>query len=258
MVRLRLPKALALLVIGFFCTLARGWSEEDLRQQVTLSCELSVLERFQDVNLAQASQVAYTPALKVGMLASGIYELQTYRALLRVLDGGAYLAILDTQGKTLSELIRPEFLANHDIWITHRLTSEKELRWFCSYRAQHDRDLSLLHALSDKLALLVKGLDELSDAAWAAASPSLPQACFNLGIAMMRGQDLAERSSTPASGWLARRECTELRDLVIRETAKLCRAGATVGELRPALERIYLGVASARSALSPPPRSEQR
>jgi hypothetical protein len=233
---------------------ARDWTEDDLVQDVTLTCELLLREGTTQNRLARAVGSGQTPRFRAALGAEARFQSVDYRGKLRMIDEGAYLELSDAEGHVLQELIRPEFFANDDIWINHELESGQSIRWLCSYRAAQGKDLSVLRDLYSMLQLLVRGLDDINSGSrtLSVSSPAtVAEACYRVGIALMRAQRLADRSSPLASGWRARRTTTDLRDRIAMEGVNLCRTAASMDDVRNALDRIYLQVAAVRDAVSP-------
>jgi hypothetical protein len=234
---------------------ARDWTDADLAQDVTLSCEMLSLSGTSLDRLVRVGQVRRTPSLRGGLVAEAEYAGQSFQGRLRVIDEGAYISLhAGVGGPVLAELVRPEFLANDDIWISYEIAPGKSVKWLCSYRASTGKDRLRLKELQTTLNLLVQGLDDISAGLRSARMVpplTVPEACYRIGIALMRGQKLADRSNTTAVGWRARATATELRDRIAIEGVTLCQTASTSEAVREALDRIYLQVATVRDAVSP-------
>jgi hypothetical protein len=238
-----------------FAASARDWTDADLVKDVTLSCEVLSLTGTTLDRLVRVSQVRRTPSLRGGLVADADYAGQSFQGRLRVIDEGAYISLhAGADGPVLAELVRPEFLANDDIWVSHEIAPGKSVKWLCSYRAATGKDRLRLKELQSTLKLLVQGLDDISAGLRSARANSpltVPEACYRVGIALMRAQKLADRSNTTAVGWRARATATELRDRIAIEGVTLCQTASTSDAVRESLDRIYLQVATVRDAVSP-------
>jgi hypothetical protein len=250
-------KKLSLSFLGLFvfssAVQARDWTEADLVQDVTLSCQLLSVVGTSTQRFAGVELVSRTPGLRGSPSVTGVFEGLAYRGELRVVDTGAYLALKDGDDRVLSELVWSEYLSGDDIWVTHSLAENKSVKWLCSYRSSKGKDLMRLRELHTTLGMLVDGLNDVTGKRGTPKAPpiSVPEACYRVGIALMRAQKLAERSTTNSVGWRARTTITDLRDRVAIEGVNLCRTSATMADVQEALNRMALAIAKVRDAVSP-------
>lgn len=240
---------------------ARDWTDEDLIQDITFSCELLSQRGTVQERLARTEQKGRGVRLKGSLTADALLDGLRYAGTLRVVDDGAYFSVNDAQGEVLSELIWPEFLANDDIWISHEIEPSKSVKWLCSYRTSSGKDLLRLMEIHGLLKLLVQNLDEVAAGVKAYYAPlrrerkappiTVPEACYRFGVSLMRAQRMADRSNSNSVGWRARGSITELRDRIAIEGVNVCRSNASMEDVARALDRITLAVAYVRGAVAP-------
>jgi len=244
-----LKRTLKLLVIvAATNVVARGWTPGDLVQRAEIECQL-IHNRagFQEV-LAREKVSGQTPSLRGGINLRAEFEGRVLVGTLRAHNDSAYIALND--GQETSEWIRPQFLANDNIWVSKEVSEDESLRWLCSYRTATGQDLTKLKDLHTALELLHR---EIQGAYLESSefTDSNLRACHKIGVALMRAQKLAEESNTTAVGWRAQSTITELRDRIATEGILFCDGRAAGADMSEAFNRIFLKIAAVRSALSP-------
>jgi|GEM_PF-1681750 len=242
--------------LGLTCLLAgsahaRDWTAADLVQKVAITCEITSRVGGDTFPLARSVFMGSSPLTVAAVEVRASVDERHFIGRLLHRDGAVLISLEEEGVGLIDELMHGTYYVNEDLWFSPTLAPGRGITFYCGYRGERGRDLSLVYSLAMELNTLVQGLADVKAGVNASVPLSATEACYRLGVTVLRGQRLAERSLGPGPGPRASTALTALRNALSGEVSGTCRGAPSAEDFRAMLARVDEPVAQARTALSP-------